>query len=516
MSPAARDRLAAIGTGLILLFGVLVWALGRPTAGLTSSLDARGRVVVATVSPGSIGWEVGARPGMLIVAVGNDDRPPSPSDPYLDGQRVHLLDERSGATITVHEDTSMHGLVPGMVLVAGTQAAGTWLLRRRLASNRTGVAAEASVTLAIVAPLALIPVTAFGSPLAFAIAAIAWPLSVAPLVLLLADRAAGANEAARIRRISGASLTAAIGTVPLLFLVPGPAREIVLLREALVAVALLAPVVLAASSNLRSIGAWIVAGTADAGPIGLAAIALAPLAVRLLTTVPLEGATVLVVAFAVAAAAFLVRFGIVPLMRVAASAVKQRDLVAEGAEAERRRMAADLHDGPLQSLTLLAYRLEIAGDGENAEFARDVTTELRAITSSLRLPVVDDLGTGPALEWLTERLGRLAGTTIDLERFDDGRPPLEVEHAIFRVAQEALANAARHGRPPIAVRYEADAVHASLVVSDAGDGALVKPRDGRGLGIVGMRERAHAIGADFEMAQTAHGMKVTLVWPRPA
>jgi signal transduction histidine kinase len=53
-------------------------------------------------------------------------------------------------------------------------------------------------------------------------------------------------------------------------------------------------------------------------------------------------------------------------------------------------------------------------------------------------------------------------------------------------------------------------------VSDAGDGALVKPRDGRGLGIVGMRERAHAIGADFEMAQTANGMKVSLVWPRPA
>jgi two-component system sensor histidine kinase UhpB len=514
MSTAARDRLAAIGTGLILLFGILVWALGRPTAGLTSGLDARGRVVVVSVSPGSLGWEVGARPGMLIVAVG--ERPPSPSDRFLDGQRIELLDEVSGAAIRVKEDTDMHGLVPGMVLVAGMQAAGAWLLRRRLSGSRSAVASEAAVTLAIVAPLALMPGTAFGSPLAFGIAALAWPLSVAPLVLLLADRATSADEASRVRRISGGSLAAAIATTPLLFFVPGPATQVVLLREALVAVALLVPVVLAASSNLRSLGAWIVAGAADAGPIGLAAIALAPLAVRLLTTVPLEGATVIVVSFGVGAAAFLIRFGIVPLMRVAASAVKQRDLVAEGAEAERRRMAADLHDGPLQSLTLLAYRLEAAGDGENADFARDITTELRAITSSLRLPVVDDLGTGPALEWLTERVGRLAGTTIDLERLDDGRPPLEVEHAIFRVAQEALANAARHGRPPIQVRYEADALHASLVVSDAGDGALVKPRDGRGLGIVGMRERAHAIGADFEMAQTASGMKVSLIWPRPA
>jgi signal transduction histidine kinase len=514
MSPSARDRLSAIGTGVILLFGVLVWALGRPTAGLTAGLDARGRVVVVAVAPGSLGWAAGARPGMLIAAV--DGGPPSASDPFLDGQRIELVDEASGAAITVHEDTSMHGLVPGMVLVAGMQAAAAWLLRSRLTGSRSAAASEASVTLAIVAPLAVMPVTAFGSPLAFGIAALAWPLSVAPLVLLLADRAAGADEASRVRRISGWSLAAAIATVPLLFFVPGPATEVVLLREALVAVALLAPVVLAASSNLRSLGAWSVTGSADAGPIGLAAIALAPLAVRLLTTVPLEGATVIVVAFALGAAAFLVRFGVVPLMRVAATAVKQRDLVAEGAEAERRRMAADLHDGPLQSLTLLAYRLEAAGDRESAELARDVTTELRSITSSLRLPVVDDLGTGPALEWLTERVGQLAGTTIDLERLDDGRPPPEVEHAIFRVAQEALANAARHGRPPIAVRYEADAAHASLVVSDAGDGALVKPRDGRGLGIVGMRERAHAIGADFEMAQTASGMKVSLIWPRPA
>lgn len=513
MSAAARDRLSAIGTGLILLFGVLVWVLGRPTAGLTSGIDARGRVAVVAVSPGSLGWDAGARPGMLIVAVG--DRPPSASDPYLDGRRIHLVDEISGAAVTVPEDTSMHGLVPGMVLVAGMQAAGAWLLRKRLARTPSGVASEA-VTLAIVAPLALMPVTAFGSPLAFGIAAVAWPLSVAPLVLLLADRAAGAAQAARVRWISGGFLAAAIATVPLLFVVPGPAAEVVWLREAFIALALLAPVVLAAGSNLRSLGAWIVAGSADVGPIGLASIALAPLAVRLLTIVPLEGATVIVVAFAVGAAVFLVRFGVVPLMRVAASAVKQRDLVAEGAEAERRRMAADLHDGPLQSLTLLAYRLEAAGDSESAALARDVTTELRSITSSLRLPVVDDLGTGPALEWLTERVGRLSGTTIDLERLDEGRPPLDVEHAIFRVAQEALANAARHGRPPIQVRYEADAGHASLVVSDAGGGALVRPRDGRGRGIVGMRERAHAIGADFEMAQTASGMKVSLIWPRPA
>lgn len=498
---------------MLLVFGVLTWAFGRPSAGLTQGLDARGSVVVVAVAPGSLGWAAGARPGMVVAIV--DEAPPTGPDSTLDGLVIKLVDE-SGAVLQVDADSTNHALIPAMLLVGVLLAAVASLLRGRLGAGQNGMASEAAVTLAVVAPLALFPATAFGSPLSLVMAALAWPLSVGPLALLLADRAAEAGGAPWIRRVVLGSLAAAAATTPLLFVVPGPATGVVLLREGLVAVALLAPMALAARSTLRSTGAWIRSGAAGAGLTGLAGVALAPLAVRLLTAVPLEGATAIVVAFGIGAAAFLVRFGVVPLMRVAASAVKQRDLVAEGAEAVRRRMAADLHDGPLQSLTLLAYRLEVAGDVENAEFARDVTTELRAITSSLRLPVVDDLGTGPALEWLTERVGRLAGTTIDLERLDEGRPPLEVEHAIFRVAQEAVANAVRHGRPPIQVRYEADTAHASLVVSDAGDGAMVKPRDGRGLGIVGMRERAHAIGADIEMAQTASGMKVSLVWPRAA
>jgi two-component system, NarL family, sensor histidine kinase UhpB len=137
-----------------------------------------------------------------------------------------------------------------------------------------------------------------------------------------------------------------------------------------------------------------------------------------------------------------------------------------------------------------------------------------ASLSALRLPVVDDLGAGPALEWLTERVGRLAGTEIELERADDGRPPIDVEHAVFRVAQEALANAARHGRPPIRVRYEADASHTSLVVRNAGARSAVEAEEG--LGLVGMRERAHAIGADLEIGSSGDGTRVALMWPAVA
>jgi signal transduction histidine kinase len=414
---------------------------------------------------------------------------------------------------TAGPDGDMHMLAPAMLIVAALLAASAWLLRGKYGRS-AGLSSE--LTLALVAPLALTPASAFASPVAFAIAAVAWPLSIAPLALLLADAADPTRRVPRNRRLALTAIAAAIAMTPLLFLGQAPPTWVVVVREALVASALLVPVASAATLHLSTIGAWASSTAEDGGPIRLAGAALAPLAVRLLTTVPVEGAAALVSLFAVAALGFLLRFGVVPLARAASTALRQRDQVAAASDAERRRLAADLHDGPLQSLTLLAYRLEVAGDAENAELARDVTTELRAITASLRLPIVDDLGTGPALEWLTERVGRLAGTPIDLEHRQDGRPPREVEHAIFRVAQEALANAARHGRPPIQVRYEADAAHASLVVQDAGDGAMVQARNGRGLGIVGMRERAHAIGADIELAQSGAGMKVSLVWPGTA
>jgi signal transduction histidine kinase len=412
-------------------------------------------------------------------------------------------------TPTPGPDTGRHMLAPALLMLGVLVAAIGWLLRMQY-GPREGAAA--ALNLAVVAPLAMLPATAFASPVTLAFAAVALPLSVVPLVLYLVDATAAPRHVRRNRSLSLAAIAAAVALTPLV-LGPFQRDQVVIAREVLVAYALLAPIVLAATSRVTVIGAWLRSG-ADAGePLRLTATALAPLVVRVMTAVPLEGAVAVVTLTAVGAFAFLVRFAMVPLSRVAAAAVRQRDQVAVSAEAERRRLAADLHDGPLQSLTLLAYRLEVAGDGDNAQLARDITTELRAITASLRLPVVDDLGTGPALEWLTERVGRLAGTAIDLEHRQDGRPPREVEHAIFRVAQEALANAARHGRPPIQVRYEANASHASLVVQDAGDGALVRARDGQGLGIVGMRERAHAIGADIELLQSSAGMKVSLVWP---
>ena len=211
------------------------------------------------------------------------------------------------------------------------------------------------------------------------------------------------------------------------------------------------------------------------------------------------------------------RFTIRPLARVASRATLQRDLVVAAAEAERARLAADIHDDALQELTLLVRRLEASGDSEGAEIGRTVADRLRAICGDLRLPILDDLGVGPALDWLVLRIERLAGGEVRLERSDDARHSPDVELAIFRVAQEALANAVKHGRPPIVVRYRSTPAGISLAVDDAGPGIAddapeTAEQAGR-FGLLNMAQRAEQIGAILDVRRwPGGGTHVALEW----
>ena len=211
------------------------------------------------------------------------------------------------------------------------------------------------------------------------------------------------------------------------------------------------------------------------------------------------------------------RFTIRPLARLATRAVLQRDLIVAATEAERARVAADIHDDALQELTLLVHRLDAAGDAEGAEIARTVSDRLRAICGDLRLPILDDLGVGPALDWLVVRIERLAGGEVRLERSDGTRPPADVELAFFRVAQEALANAVKHGKPPILVRYATTAGGATLSIDDAGPGIEPEAREGGDraghFGLLNMQQRAEAIGAILDVRRwPSGGTHVALDW----
>ncbi len=148
----------------------------------------------------------------------------------------------------------------------------------------------------------------------------------------------------------------------------------------------------------------------------------------------------------------------------------QRDRVVAATEAERTRLASVLHDGPLADITLLVQLLDDHREVDGAAIARSVAHELRAIGSELRLPILDDLGTGPALEWLVGRLAQRSGAVVRLEHSTMLRPPPPVELAAYRVAQEALVNALKHGAAPITVQYRATPEAVSLSVDDSGPG----------------------------------------------
>ena len=187
----------------------------------------------------------------------------------------------------------------------------------------------------------------------------------------------------------------------------------------------------------------------------------------------------------------------------------QRDTVVAATEVERARLAADLHDDALQEMTVLVRRLDDRGDSEASALARSIADRLREVCGDLRLPILDELGAGPALEWLVVRIGETSGRPIQLERDDRARPPADVELAVFRVAQEALANAVKHGAPPVVVRYASTVDRASLSITDQGggiaaDAAAVAGRTGH-YGLLNMRQRAEQIGTTIDVRRPPGG-----------
>ena len=252
------------------------------------------------------------------------------------------------------------------------------------------------------------------------------------------------------------------------------------------------------------------------GRLDLVAMGLTPGAA--MTVLPGYSPTLWVLGLWLVALVAWRRFTIAPLLGLALRTQRQRDLAVAAVEAERARLAADIHDDALQELSALVRRLDSSGDTEGAELARSVAERLRAITSDLRLPLLDDLGAGAALEWLVGRFKSLADGEVRLERADPRRPPANVELAVFRIAQEALANAVKHGKSPIAVRYRvADDGGVSLSIDDSGPG--IEPgaaedalQAGR-LGMANMQQRAQQIGALLDVRRwPTGGTHVALEW----
>jgi two-component system, NarL family, sensor histidine kinase UhpB len=199
--------------------------------------------------------------------------------------------------------------------------------------------------------------------------------------------------------------------------------------------------------------------------------------------------------------------------------------VLSAQEAERRRVAQELHDQIGQNLTAVVLELKrvLEQSPEHAdalsdaqELARESLNDLSRISSQLRPPVLDDLGLGSALTSLADGMSKRSGVEISssVAEGDLGLEP-EVELALFRVAQEAVTNAVRHAQchsVELVLRHDADAT--ILRVADDGIGLRGKAP---GAGLRGMRERAVTIGATFDAYTRAKGgTVVTLRLPRDA
>lgn len=353
-----------------------------------------------------------------------------------------------------------------------------------------------AVTLA--APLTLLPFLA-PDPFSTLVLVTLWPLSAVPLGVSLGGSPTRPDSTWAIAMASAAAAFV-LGLVTWDGGEPSPALATVHLA-AITAVALV-PALMAAVRAGR-----------DPHHAGQVLVGLAPLGGALVLAIPSGGLIVLVLGLAV----FVIvnRASVRPLTRAATQAITQRDLAVAAVENERRRLAAEIHDGPLQSILLLGQRLEAEGRSDAAATARAVAVELRDIAGEMRLPLLDDLGVGPALDWLAERAQRMSGMTVAVEYEGLRRPPPAVELATFRIAQEAMANALRHGQPPIRITYRTDGEHLTLSVEDEGGGfaSTLRPGSG-GHGLLNMRLRAEGIGARLELLQRPErGTHVRVEWP---
>jgi signal transduction histidine kinase len=201
-------------------------------------------------------------------------------------------------------------------------------------------------------------------------------------------------------------------------------------------------------------------------------------------------------------------------------------------EDERRTLAQDLHDDPVQTLTYLVRMLELLSDDprlppelaplvlRDGELATEVVKALRTVIHGLRPPVLDDLGAVAALRQLVAEVRERHGIVIRLQvSGDQVRLSDKCELTVYRVAQEALSNVVRHAQ---AAHTRVDLHFGEQVVLSVTDDGLGIPSagiaaagSGGGLGVIGMRERVNLVGGRLEVrARTPHGTLVRATVPR--
>jgi signal transduction histidine kinase len=190
---------------------------------------------------------------------------------------------------------------------------------------------------------------------------------------------------------------------------------------------------------------------------------------------------------------------------------KTRAGVVDAADAERRRLERNLHDGTQQRLVSLAMRLGMAratpADAAHAhqviaeahEETKAALAELRNLIRGLHPPVLEDRGLDAALSGVAARLPIPVRLTVDVPR----RPPPTIEAVAYFMVSEGLTNITKHAQASqaeVVVQRAGDRLH--IIVSDDGVGGA---DPARGTGLTGLAKRAESVDGTFEIASPPGG-----------
>lgn len=196
------------------------------------------------------------------------------------------------------------------------------------------------------------------------------------------------------------------------------------------------------------------------------------------------------------------------------------------AEAERRRVALELHEGVAQTLAATRLRLRLARHSHDPDLQAaaletlgsevgQAIEALRGIALALRPLALDVLGLGPAVEALVKSVAPAAGLSTDV-RCETGSLHLDddAELALYRILEEALANVVQHAAArtvTVRLRASGDGV-AQLIIEDDGQGFAAEERLTAldAIGLAGMQERAACVGGRVEvLSAPGRGTRVT-------
>jgi signal transduction histidine kinase len=480
---------------LVALWGLAVSLESVPTPGVDAGLTGG---VVASVVPGSPGWRDGVRAGQNVLSLTSEDGSGSWAIRTSDGGLVHV------SVLSEHiPELRGSAVIAGAALLIAVL--GLLLLKQQDLAGALG-------GLAIIG--GSVPLTLQGQPLISSAAGVLGAVVVGIYLISKSGHPAWRLSGAVATVVGVAWLVSRMG-YPQYFDGLDQARAIL-------------PGSLMLALGVVKVdwhGAW--QGLRAGGFPTRVDLALVTAALSLGAILLAAGTPPIVLVAVLFAATYLYPRGRRIFTgfadRIVFADVRERSGIA-ATEAERQRLASDIHDSPLQQLAGVIKRLErIPEVGAEVDTLVNVAGDLRRLSTELRPPALDDLGLGPALQDLAALPEGGAKVTVELDDRTgfarDRRLPGDVEVAAYRIAMEAVRNSRSHAEASsITVAGAIAADRVEITITDDGRGIdrqelRAAEREGH-FGIASMRQRAAMVGGVVDVGAASNGgTSVIFRWP---